>query len=70
MSEGSHETNAGGVTAGEGEVIDGNGDLHAVGVVMWRAGSAKENLDEADEGEIEEESEEERGKEGAKERGG
>ncbi len=68
VSESGDEEDARGVAAGEGEMVDGNGGVHVL--VVERAGSAEEELDEGDENEVEEEAEEEGGDEGAAEEGG
>lgn len=69
VGEGGDEADAGGMAAGEGEVVDGYGDLHGGGVVVWRAGAAEDKFDEANESEVEKETEEERGEEGAEQSG-
>lgn len=63
VEKGGDEADPGGVSAGEGEVVDRNGDVHVL--VVERAGAAEEELDQADEGEVEEEAEDERGEERA-----
>ncbi|GMY30060.1 hypothetical protein FCV25MIE_25302 [Fagus crenata] len=68
VSESGDEEDARGVAAGEGEMVDGNGGVHVL--VVDRAGSAEEELDEGDENEVEEEAEEEGGDEGPAEEGG
>ncbi|GMN32717.1 hypothetical protein TIFTF001_003812 [Ficus carica] len=69
VEEGSgDEEDPGGVAAGEGEVVGGDGDGHVVGVVV-RAGAADEDLDEADESEVKKEAEEEGDEERAEVRG-
>lgn len=65
VSEGGDEADAGGVAAGEGEVVSRNGDVHAVSVVVERAGSAEGELYDAQDEEIEEEAENEGREEGA-----
>ena len=60
--EGRDEEGAGGVPAGEGPVVGGDGDVHVLGVVR-RARAADEDLDEADEGEVDDEARDEAGQE-------
>lgn len=52
--EGSDEEGAGGVAAGERPVVGGDGDVHVLGVV-GRARAADDDLDEADEDEVQHE---------------
>lgn len=68
--DGSDEADAGGVAAGEGEVVDRN-DGAVLGVVgVGGAGSADEEFEEGDEEEVEEGAEDEGEEEVAAERGG
>ena len=60
--EGRDEEGAGGVPAGEGPVVGGDGDVHVLGVVR-RARAADDDLDEADEGEVDDEARDEAGQE-------
>lgn len=69
VGEGGDEEDAGGVAAGEGEVVNGYGDVHGGGVVVGRARTAEDKLDEADESEVEKEAEEEWGEVGAEQSG-
>lgn len=52
--EGGDEEGAGGVAAGERPVVGGDGDVHVLGVVV-RARAADDDLDEADEDEVQHE---------------
>ena len=58
VNESGNEANPRGVTTGEGEEIDRNGDAHVLVVV--RSGSPDEDFEKAGEGKVEKEAEEER----------